>query len=274
VKDDAPVVRKVDAARLAGLPFEEVILSSGGGAASPIVKTPRKRGAMAGYWSNVVRLAVRESFGRVRLDAPVSAALRIGPAAICGAIVWIVSGSVGYGLIAAVVAMALLFGWQFMAIPPRLAKETEDRLAEIQQRLDEISADRPIAYEYLTLGAQRRDGNILLSGVTLVLRNASDRTMAYTFKDVTLHVNEQAIGLKDQEEISGLIGHQQEMGYAVAPQEPVEVPRFSEIIVDFNIEYDNQPPLRKRTMGRRVSCKLESLEPLTATYLILEEREI
>ena len=106
------------------------------------------------------------------------------------------------------------------AIPPRLAKETEDRLAEIQQRLDEISADRPIAYEYLTLGAQRRDGNILLSGVTLVLRNASDRTMAYTFKDVTLHVNEQAIGLKDQEEISGLIGHQQEMGYAVAPQEP------------------------------------------------------
>jgi hypothetical protein len=229
---------------------------------------------MAGYWSNVARLAVRESFGRVRLDAPVSAAISIGPAVLCGAVIWIVSGSVGYGLIAAIVAMVLLFGWKFIAIPPRLAKEAVDSLSKIQQRLDEISADRPIAYEYLTLVAQRRDGNILLSGVTLVLRNASDRTMAYTFKDVTLRVNEHAIALQDQEEASGLIGHQQEMEYAVAPLEPLEVPRLSEIVVDFNIEYDNQPPLRKRTMGRRVSCKLESIEPLTATYLILEEREI
>jgi hypothetical protein len=229
---------------------------------------------MAGYWSNVARLAVRESFGRVRLDAPVSAAISIGPAVLCGAVIWIVSGSVGYGLIAAIVAMVLLFGWKFIAIPPRLAKEAVDSLSKIQQRLDEISADRPIAYEYLTLVAQRRDGNILLSGVTLVLRNASDRTMAYTFKDVTLRVNEHAIALQDQEEASGLIGHQQEMEYAVAPLELFEVPRLSEIVVDFNIEYDNQPPLRKRTMGRRVSCKLESLEPLTATYQILEEREI
>jgi hypothetical protein len=229
---------------------------------------------MAGYWSNVARLAVRESFGRVRLDAPVSAALSIAPAVICGAVIWILSSNAGYGLIAAIASMVLLFGWKFIAIPPRLAKETEDSLSAVQRRLDEISADRPIAYEYLTLGAQRRDGNVLLSGVTLVFRNASDRTMLYTFKDVTLHVNEHAIALQDQEEASGLIGHQQEMEYAVAPLEPFEVPRLSEIVVDFNIEYDNQPPLRKRTMGRRVSCKLESLEPLTATYQILEEREI
>jgi hypothetical protein len=229
---------------------------------------------MAGYWSNVARLAVRESFGRVRLGAPVSAALSIAPAVICGAFIWILSSNAGYGLIAAIASMVLLFGWKFIAIPPRLAKETEESLSAIQRRLDEISADRPIAYEYLTLGAQRRDGDVLLSGVTLVFRNASDRTMLYTFKEVTLHVNEHAIALQDQEEASGLIGHQQEMEYAVAPLELFEVPRLSEIVVDFNIEYDNQPPLRKRTMGRRVSCKLESLEPLTATYLILEEREI
>jgi hypothetical protein len=229
---------------------------------------------MAGYWSNVASLAVRELFGRVRLGSPVSAAISIGPVVISGAVIWVLSGNAGYGLIAAVASMVLLFAWKFIAIPPRLARQTEDSLSAIQRRLDEISADRPIVYEYLTLGAQRRDGNILLSGVTLVFRNTSDRTMLYTVRDVALHVNERAIALNDLEEASGLVGHQQELGYAVAPLEPVEIPRFSEIIVDFTIDYDNQPPLRQRTMGRRVSCKLESLEPLTATYLILEEREM
>jgi hypothetical protein len=243
---------------------------------------------MAGYWSNVAKLAFRGPLGRARVDPPVRAALLIGPAVVGGALAWILSGNAAYGLSAAIVAIVLLFGWKLAAIPPRLAKEAADalseaqrlakeateRVSEIQRRLDEIGADRPISYETLTLDAQRRDGIVLLSGVTLVFQNASDRTMHYTFKDVTLHVNDDPVALQDPEEASGLIGHREEMGYVVAPLEPVEIPRFSEIIVDFNIDYDNQPPLRTRTTGRRVSCKLESLEPLAATFVILEEREM
>src|SRR5262245_27591148 len=120
---------------------------------------------MAGYWSNVAKLAFRESLGRVRPDTPGRAALAVGPAVVCGALVWIVSGDAAYGLLAAIVAIIFMFGWKLAAIPPRLAKEAveslaeaqrlakeaADRVSEIQRRLDELSADRPVSYENLTL---------------------------------------------------------------------------------------------------------------------------
>src|SRR5579864_7467061 len=95
------------------------------------------------YWRRVSRQALRESLHALSLDSAERAVLRIIGAVIGVAVVWwsTKGGTAGdlivriTGTVAVIAIFPLVYLWKFAAIPPKIDKEAEDKLAALSGEL-------------------------------------------------------------------------------------------------------------------------------------------
>lgn len=169
-------------------------------------------------------------------------------------------------------ALAPLVVWISIAYVRRLGSHDE-----LQRKLDDIAEERDFAYVDMSLGMYQKTaiGPYFINRMELIFQNLGKKMLRYEIKELELEIAGIKAAIGTPINSGGVIHGGQRMQYGmdvIANNAPISTFPINVEFV-FSAEYDNQPPVKKRTTRRKVRYTFKSFKPVNCTSVILEEHE-
>ncbi len=173
-----------------------------------------------------------------------------------------------WALITAAVMIAIILEASF-----RIRRENDNQVSVLAEKLKAIGLDRSILYMNLGLNGDGSADPKSISGASVYFKNNAEMMYSYRFIKTEVFIDGKSIPLQQEGPGESYIHKDQELQYRMAFMElyPLTIPQS--ITVDFEIEYDNVPPVMKRVTGRRITYTLHSVNPTESINLINSQIE-
>ncbi len=159
----------------------------------------------------------------------------------------------------------------------KLIRAVERERDATRDTLKEIALDRCLTFNNISMVAELIAGDaFVVKRLSILFENLSEKTLYYGITSLKFQIGSADIPfiMPTNNSASGYIHRNQQQSYSGNLSPPLLLPELPfDVTVDFTIEYDNVPPIGKRTTYRRVQNTFESFEPLQWRSLILSQDE-